>query len=76
MGEEAFVSACVDAASELAAEDLADLGFVAHVTKLWMPDPAVFDALVATITSTARSAGRPLPAGPRGRDRRQRCAQR
>jgi SAM-dependent methyltransferase/alkylhydroperoxidase family enzyme len=45
------------AASALAEEDLADLGFVANVTKLWMHDPPAFDELFTLITSTARSAG-------------------
>jgi alkylhydroperoxidase family enzyme len=45
------------AASALAEEDLADLGFVTNVTKLWMHDPAAFDELFTLITSTACSAG-------------------
>jgi SAM-dependent methyltransferase/alkylhydroperoxidase family enzyme len=45
------------AGAALADEDVADLGFVANVTKLWMHDPAAFDELFSLVTSTARSAG-------------------
>jgi uncharacterized peroxidase-related enzyme len=42
--------------SALAEEDREDLGFVSNVTRLWMTDPALQDALFEVIVSSARGA--------------------
>jgi len=41
----------------LAAEDVADLGFVSNVTRLWSHEPAVFEGLFDLIHSSGRAAG-------------------
>ena len=46
-----------EAADRLAAEDLADLGFVANVTKLWQHDPALLEKLFGLIVPAASAAG-------------------
>ncbi len=46
-----------DESRTLAAQDLADLGFVTNVTKLWAHDPTASEELFTLIRSTARAAG-------------------